>query len=66
VASVASSGFELNPGCSWMDDASNVAFAATVPVAEAGKEPRAVSPAGGKTSCASEGVDAIAGLAASP
>jgi hypothetical protein len=48
-----------------MDDASNVAFAATLPVAEAGKEPRAVSPAGGKTSCASDGVDAIAGLAAS-
>jgi hypothetical protein len=35
VASVASSAFDLNPGCSWLDDPSNVAFAAPVSAAEA-------------------------------
>jgi hypothetical protein len=49
VASVASSAFDLNPGCSWLDDPSNVAFAAPVSAAEA--KPDAVSLlAGGKTS----------------
>jgi hypothetical protein len=52
VASVASSAFDLNPGCSWLDDPSNVAFAAPVSAAEA--KPDAVSLlAGGKTSGAS-------------
>src|ERR1700751_2456472 len=52
VASVASSAFDLNPGCSWLDDPSNVAFAAPVSAAEAKSD--AVSlPAGGKTSGAS-------------
>jgi hypothetical protein len=49
VASVASSAFDLNPGCSWLDDPSNVAFASPVSAAEA--KPDAVSlVAGGKTS----------------
>jgi hypothetical protein len=39
---VASSEFDLNPH-SWLDDASNVAFDATDPAAEAGKDPPAVS-----------------------
>jgi hypothetical protein len=46
---VASSAFDPDPGCSWLDDASNVSFAATVPIAEA--EPNAVFLlAGGKSS----------------
>jgi hypothetical protein len=54
VASVASSEFDLNPRSSWPEAASNVAFAATDPAAEAGKEPAAVSRLG-KTLCASGG-----------
>jgi hypothetical protein len=41
---VASSAFDPDPGCSWLDDASNVVFAATEPPVDT------VSlPAGGKT-----------------
>jgi hypothetical protein len=52
VATAASSVFDLNPGCSCLDDASDIAFAAPVSAAEA--EPNAVSLlARGKTSCVS-------------
>jgi hypothetical protein len=65
VASAASSAFDLNPGWSWLDDASDIAFAAPVSAAEA--EPNAVSLlARGETSCVSgvgpggtEGADAV-------
>jgi hypothetical protein len=64
---VASSEFGLNPGRSWLDETSNVAFAATDAAVEAGKEPPDASQLG-KTSCASEAcsggtarADAVAG-----
>jgi hypothetical protein len=70
VASVASSELDLNPGGSWLNDTSNVAFATTDPAVEAveaGKEPPDVSRLD-KTSCASRpcaggtaGADAVAG-----
>jgi hypothetical protein len=43
VAIVASSAFDLNPGCVWLDGALNVASAVTVPAAEADKEPHSLS-----------------------
>jgi hypothetical protein len=49
VASAASSAFDLNPGCSCLDDASDIAFAAPVSAAEAEPNPASLL-AGGKTS----------------
>jgi hypothetical protein len=54
VASVASSAFDLNPGRSWLDDAPNVAFAATVSAAEA--EPNSAAFLGGGKTLGASGV----------
>ena len=56
MTSAASAAFDLSPRGSWLDEASNVAFADPVSVAKVGKEPDATSLlAGGKSSCASGG-----------
>ena len=56
ATAASSSVFDLNSGCSWLDEASDVAFADPVSVAKVGKEPDAISLlAGGKSSRASGG-----------